>query len=211
MNPEKTKSQLDHENSRSFRGKGKIFTVYFRRKREGRTYYKKRFKLLKSNKYRFAVRKSLSSIQVSIIEYNPKGDNVIFTINSNSLKKLGWKGDNSNVPSAYLTGLFAGKKAIEKGIKEAISDLGFYNPTKGSKIYAAIAGAIDAGLQIPFDREVMPQQDRISGESISKYAQILKSNKEKYEKQFSNYIKRGLNPEDILNHFNEIKGKIHGK
>ena len=190
--------------------KGKIFTVPFRRKRQGRTYYKKRLRILQSNKYRLVVRKSLKNIQASVIWYDGKGDKVVLTINSNALRKLGWKGDSGNIPCAYLVGLLAGKKAIEKGINDAILDLGFNNSVKGSRLYAALAGAVDAGLKIPLRSEVLPSKERISGEHIAKYAHILKNNKQKYEAQFSNYIKGSLNPEDIVNHFNEIKGKING-
>ncbi len=190
--------------------KGKIFTVLFRRKRQGRTYYKKRLKILLANRYRIVVRKSLRNLQASIIRYDAKGDNVLFAISSKTLSKYGWKGDNGNLPSAYLVGLIAGKKAIEKGIKDAVLDLGFNNSVKGSRLYAALAGAIDAGLKIPFNPEILPAKERISGDHIAKYAQILKNNKLNYEKQFSDYIKRGLDPEDIVKHFNEIKGKING-
>lgn len=190
--------------------KGNIFTVPFRRKREGRTHYKKRLKILLSTKYRFVVRKSLKNLQASIVEYTDNGDKVLFTVNSKSLTKLGWKGDNGNLPSAYLTGLLAGRKAIEKGISEAVLDLGFNKSVKGSRFYATLAGALDAGLKIPFDQGALPSKERIIGEHIVKYANILKNNKSRYEQHFSNYLKRGLNPEDMANHFNEIKVKIHG-
>jgi len=190
--------------------KGNVFTVPFRRKRQGRTYYRKRLKILMSNKSRFVVRGSLKNFQASIIEYSAKGDKVLFTIDSKALTKLGWKGDNGNLPSAYLIGAIAGKKALENGIKDAVLDLGFNNSTKGSRLYAALAGAVDAGLKIPFNPEVLPSKDRISGEHIAKYAQQLESNESRYKRQFSNYIKKGLNPVDIVKHFNEIKVKIHG-
>ena len=190
--------------------KGKTYNVPFRRNRQGRTYYKKRLKVLLSNKFRFVVRKSLKDLQASLIEYNPQGDKVLFTINSKTLSKFGWKGDNGNLPSAYLIGLLAGKKAIEKGIKEAIFDLGFNNSIKGSRLYAALAGAIDSGLKIPFNPEILPTKERITGEHIVKYSQSLKDDKSRYEKQFSNYLKRGLNPNDIVKHFNDVKGKING-
>ena len=188
--------------------KGKVFTVPFRRKREGRTHYRKRLKILSSGKFRFVVRKSLKNLQVSIIKYDVKGDKVLFTVNSNILSKLGWKGDNGNLPSAYLTGMLAGKKAFDMGVNNAILDLGFNKPTKGSRLYAALAGALDAGLKIPFNPEILLSKDRISGEHIAKYAQALKDNSSKYKKQFSNYQERGLNPEDIVNHFNEIKNSL---
>lgn len=188
--------------------KGKIFTVPFRRKREGKTYYKRRMKILMSNKYRFVARKSLRNMQASVIEFNPKGDKVVVTVNSKSLPKLGWKGDNGNLSSAYLIGFSAGKKAQEKGIKEAVFDLGFNNSVRGSRIYAALAGAIDSGLRIPHEPGILPPKERISGSHIAAYAQQLKGDKIKYARQFSNYLKRGLVPEDIVKHFNEIKNKL---
>ena len=182
----------------------------FRRKREGKTHYKMRLKILISNKFRLVVRKSLNSTKASIVQYNAKGDKVLFTIDSKTLGKLGWKGNTGNLPSAYLTGVIAGKKAIKEGVNEAILDIGLNNSTKGSRLYAALAGAIDAGMKIPLNTEVLPSKERISGEHISKYAQSIKNDKSKYEKQFHDYIKKELNPEDIVKHFNEIKGKING-
>ena len=188
----------------------KIFTVPFRRKRQGRTYYKKRLKILMSDKYRFVVRRSLRNFEASVIKYEPKGDKIILTVNSKVLGKYGWKADSGNLPSAYLIGFIAGKKSIDKGVKEAILDIGFNNSIKGSRLYAAVAGALDAGLNIPFDLEMLPPKERITGEHIAKYAQLLKSDKAKYQKHFSDYIKKGLNPEDIVKHFNEVKVKING-
>ena len=202
--------KMEINSSKSSRGKGRTFSVPFRRERQGRTYYKKRLKILVSNKFRFVVRKSLKNLQASIIEYSPKGDKVILTINSKILSKFGWKGDSGNLSSAYLVGVIAGKKALEKGVKEAILDLGLSNSTKGSRLYAALAGAVDSGLKIPFDPAVVPPKERISGEHIAKYAGLLKGDKSKYDKQFSDYLKRGLNPEDVVTHFNQTKEKLNG-
>mgnify|MGYP001609893754 CR=1 FL=1 len=189
---------------------GKIYTVPFRRKRQGRTNYRKRLKLLVSNRFRFVVRKSLKNFQVAVVEYSPKGDRVLLAVSSNTLAKLGWNYGGGNLPSAYLTGFLAGKKAIEKGVKELILDIGFNNSSKGSGLYAVLAGAADAGLKIPFDKEMLPQKERLSGEHIAKYAQALKNEDQRYKKQFSEYIKKGLNPEGITANFNSVKGKMHG-
>lgn len=188
--------------------KQSIQNIPYRRKRQGRTHYKKRIKTLLSNKPRFVVRKSLSNLHVSLIEYSPKGDKVILTVNSKALSKLGWKADSGNLPSAYLVGFMAAKQAQSKGIKEAVLDIGFNNSVKGSRIYATLAGALDAGLAIPADREILPAKERLSGEHIAKYASSMKTDKAKYEKYFSSYLKKGLSPENMVSHFNEIKGKI---
>ena len=37
---------------------------------------------------------------------------------------------------------------------------------------------------------------------------LLETNPEKYERQFSGYIKRGLRPEDLPTHFDEVREKI---
>ena len=52
-------------------------SLSFKRKREGKTHYKKRLKILLSNKFRLVVRKSLNGIKASIVKYDPKGDKVI--------------------------------------------------------------------------------------------------------------------------------------
>ena len=210
MKSGKIDSVSEPENTRRFRGKGKVYTIPYRRKRQGRTYYKKRLKILLSRKHRFVVRKSLKNFYASVVEYSPNGDKVLLTASSKSLSGFGWKGNTGNLSSAYLIGLVAGKKALEKGIKEAIFDIGFNNSVKGSRLYAALAGAIDSGLKIPFNPEVLPAKERIAGEHIVKHAQLLKNNKQNYEKQFSDYIKRGLAPEDAVKHFNEVKGRLHG-
>lgn len=186
------------------------YNLQFKRKREGRTFQKRRIRLLMSNKPRFVVRKSLKGLQVSVIEYSAKGDKVLLTINSSALNKLGWKADKGNVPSGYLIGLLAGKKALERGVKEATLDIGHSAPTKGSRMYAALAGAIDSGLKIPHDAGILPTKERISGEHMANYAQMLKNDQQRYERHFSNYIKKGINPADIVKHFNEVKGKING-
>ena len=190
--------------------KGNIFTVPFRRKREGRTHYKKRLKLLLHDGHRLVVRKSLNNIQVSIVDYSAKGDKILFTVDSKALAKLGWKGASGNLPSAYLIGMLAGKKAIDRGIKEAILDIGISDSVNGSRLYAALAGAVDAGLLVPHDPTALPSKERVSGEHIAKYAESIKGDAPKYGFQFSNYLKKGLAPESIQNHFNEIKGKING-
>ena len=133
----------------------------YKRKSEGRTDYKKRLILLKSEKPRLVIRRSLNNILVQIIEYMPDGDKVITSANSSSLSKLGWKGHRGNLSSAYLTGLICGLKAKSKNIKEAVLDLGLRVSIKGSAQYAGLKGVLDAQIKIPHSNEVLPSMERI--------------------------------------------------
>tara|TARA_Y100000310_G_scaffold167856_1_gene167796 strand:- start:9256 stop:9813 length:558 start_codon:yes stop_codon:yes gene_type:complete len=179
-----------------------------RRKRQCSTDYKKRLKLLKSGSHRLVVRASLKGIIVSLNKYNHEGDVIEVNVSSNNLSKFGWKSDKGNVPSAYLTGYLAGKIAASKKIQKAILDVGLKGSVKGSRIYAAVAGAIDGGLEIPQSEEMFPDKERINGSHISKYAEQIKSDKEKYELQFGKYLKNNLDPTQLTKHFEEVKTKI---
>ena len=129
--------------------KGNIYTVYFRRKRKGFTNYRRRLKILTSNKPRLVVRKSLKNIQADIVEYNKKGDIVKVAYHSSGLKKLGWNYGTGNLPAAYLVGFMLGAMAKAANVNEAVFDIGLNKPVKGSRIYAVLAGALDVGLKVP--------------------------------------------------------------
>ena len=185
-------------------------TVPYRRKRKGLTNYKKRLKLLLSNRPRLVVRRSLKNIGAQIIEYNKQGDKVLVAANSQQLEKFGWKASKGNLPSAYLVGLLVGKLAKEKGIKEVILDIGFNESVKGSGIYSLVKGVIDSGVNVPHNEEVFPDMKRISGEHIEKYASLLKKDQEAYNKIFSSYLKNNVDPISIRKYFEETKNKILG-
>ena len=183
-----------------------------RRRREQRTDYKQRLRLLKSRKPRFVVRSAGNSIVCQIVLHDSKGDRTIASATSLELKKHGWKGHTGNLPAAYLTGFLCGQKAKKHKVKEAILDMGLHISVKGSRIYACLKGAIDSGLEIPHSTNILPPEDRINGGHISNYANLLKKeNPEKYGKHFSQYIKGSLQPEDLARHFEEIKAKLAGK
>lgn len=147
----------------------KTRNVPYRRKREGKTDYRKRLKLLLSHKPRLVIRKSLDNVIAQIVEYGEKGDKVVVSAHSNELKKLGWKFGKGNVPAAYLTGLLAGVKAKKKKVTEAVLDLGLQASVKGSRIYACLKGVLDAGINIPHDKGILPSDDRVLGKHIADY------------------------------------------
>lgn len=175
--------------------------INYRRKRNGKTNYKKRLKLLLSKKTRLVIRKSINNISLQIIDYVEKGDRVIISTNSAELKKLGWKANTGNIPAAYLTGFLLAKKVKDKKINEVIVDMGLYTPTKGSRLFAALKGAIDNGLNTPYSKDMFPNEESIKGAKIDDY---LKNSK-KEGVQFSRYSKNKI---DILKQFEEVKKKI---
>ena len=159
-----------------------IYKMPFKRRREGKTDYNKRLKLLSSKRLRLVVRKSLKYIRIQIVDFDVKGDKTLLSVNSKQLKKHGWNFAADNLPAAYLTGLMMGKLAKEKKIPEAILDSGLYPSTKGSKVYAAVKGAIDGGLNVPVTEDILPPEERISGKHIASYKEKMKNLPEEFEK-----------------------------
>lgn len=158
------------------------YRMPFRRRREGKTDYRRRLALLQSGKHRLVVRRSLKYITAQIVEYAAAGDRTAASANSKELRALGWQFACDNIPAAYLTGLLIAKKAEEKKIAEAVLDAGLAVSTKGSRIYAAVKGAIDAGLQIPAGDEILPSEERITGKHIAEQSAKFKELPEQFEK-----------------------------
>ena len=183
---------------------GPGYNVTFRRRRNNLTNYKKRLALLKSGIPRLVVRKSNKGISAQVILFE-EGDKTEIVAYSKELEKYGWT-VHSNLPTAYLTGFLCSKKAQKKGIKKAVLDMGLIKPTKASVPFAALKGAIDAGLEVPHDPEVF-DDGRFSGKHIADYAAKIKDT-ERYKKQFSEYIKTGLVPESIVELFGSVKSKL---
>lgn len=185
-----------------------IVNIDYRRKREGKTNYKKRLRYLLSGRERIVVRHGLSSTTCQLVAYSENGDMVIFTTSSQEIKKLGYRGHTGNIPCAYLTGLLHGRKMIAKKVSSAIIDLGFHPSIRANRSYACIAGILDAGIKINVSADMLPSKERLSGKDIAAYARALKGKPEEYNKRFSRYLKNSLNPEDLPGHFEDIKSKI---
>jgi large subunit ribosomal protein L18 len=143
---------------------GPRYHVAYRRRREGKTDYKRRLALLKSRTPRAVVRKSLSGTTVQIVEFSPEGDRVLAQASYNDLRKMGWEFSVKDTTATYLTGLLAGKRAVSADISEAVLDIGLNEPVKGSKVFTALKGLLDAGMEIPHGEEIFPADERISGE-----------------------------------------------
>ncbi|MEM0445513.1 MAG: 50S ribosomal protein L18 [Nitrososphaerota archaeon] len=175
-----------------------------RRALSGHTNYRKRLKLVKSGKPRLVVRRSNKYLTVQLVESRRGGDYTAVTVTTKMLSKYGWQGGGKNIPAAYLAGLLAGKKATSKGYGEAIVDLGMHAPHPGSRLFAAVRGALDAGLKITSDKEMLPSEDRIAGKHVSDYYNASKESGE-------SFVFSALPPailENLPQHVEEVKQKI---
>ena len=176
---------------------GPRYNVELRRRREGLTDYRQRLRLLKSGQPRLVVRVSNKHIRAHVERVGATGDETVAHATSGDLTELGWEAPTSNLPAAYLTGLLAGKRAIEAGVETAVLDIGLHSPTPGSKVFAVQEGAIDAGLDIPHNDAVLPEWERNRGEHIAAYAEGLDDD-----------YGAGFDPRELPAHFDELRELI---
>ena len=139
-----------------------------RRRTEFKTNYNKRLKLLKGNSPRLIIRKTNRYVTLEIIESKNAQDRVVYSASTKELLKLGWpkekEGSLKSLTAAYLGGLLIGKKA-QKLKERVIVDTGLIPNTKGSRIYSALKGVSDAGIQVKYDEKVIPKMERIEGKA----------------------------------------------
>jgi len=189
--------------------KNSRYCVPFRRRREGKTDYKARKAFLLSGKPRLVARCSINNVIAQIVVARPNGDEVVVSAQSREVaRKYGWKAPRGNLPAAYLTGFLCGLKDSAQGIKEAILDVGLYRPSKGARIFGVLRGVLDAEVDVPHSEEKLPDEKRVEGEHIAKYADSLASKPEEYQLRFSNYLKGKTSPEILPKHVAEVKERM---
>ena len=145
---------------------GPRYKVAFRRRRECRTDYYARRRLLRSHEARAVVRRSNKNITIQFAEFGMEGDKIMASATTNELVKMGWEYSCSSIPAAYLVGYLAGKNALKAGIEYAVLDIGMQNPKYGGVLFAVAKGMLDAGLEVPCGEDVLPAEDRIYGKHI---------------------------------------------
>jgi large subunit ribosomal protein L18 len=148
-------------------------------------------------------------MNVQVVDATPTGDKVIASANSQELQTYGWQAPCGNVPSAYLTGLLCGVRAVTNNVRKAVADIGLNQPTKGARVFASLRGIIDAGVDVPHDPTKLPDENRMTGQHIAAYAkQLSTANTELYQEAFSQYLQAKLPPETLPAHFAATKEKI---
>jgi len=246
------------KNKQYFQG----YQTKFRRRREGKTDYRQRHKLItqdknkyKSPKYRLVVRFSNKYVLVQVIYAEIDGDKVLCSAHSRELLAHGLPAGLKNYAASYATGLLLARRLLKQlGLDEVYSgaeditgdvvktdvngrvyyvsevddekrpfrcllDVGIKNTTTGARVFGAMKGASDGGLDIPHNNKRFPgyikdtktfeaegHVARIMGEHVSEYMQEMQDDDdEKYQKHFSKYIEAGIEGGDI----EETITKVH--
>ncbi|AAT43244.1 50S ribosomal protein L18 [Picrophilus oshimae] len=142
-----------------------------KRRREGVTDYRKRYRLVISRETRAVIRQTRKGLIIQLVDYVPEGDHVLVTVTNKTLKKA-LNIDGNNIQMYYLAGYMAAKKGISLGISGAVVDTGRAIFRKGGRIAAAIKGLIDGGLEINADEDIFPDESRLNGEHLKQRLDI---------------------------------------
>ncbi len=187
--------------------KGPLYKVAFRRRRENRTDYRKRFGQIKAEAPRLVVRASNKGVLAQFVSFAQEGDKTLAQARGPELDAMGWLAQ-ANAPTAYLVGYLAGSRAKKGGIKAFHTDIGLSTPSKGRILFAAAYGARDAGLAAELGEELIDAK-RMSGEHIAAYAKELKaSNPAKFGKLFSRYAAKNIDVTALPALFEKTKARI---
>ncbi len=177
---------------------GPRYQVPFRRRREGKTNYHKRLGLLRSERPRMVVRKGGNNTILQLVGHSETGDITLVSATALELKKFGYKGSTGNTPAAYLAGVLFGVRALRAGFTDGVLDLGLNASSEGSRVYAALKGALESGFEIPHDEGPLPSPERLNGEHIAAYSRENAA-------KFSRY---GTDPTQLTEHVHTVKQSI---
>jgi len=234
----------------------KRFQVKFRRRREGKTdyYARKRLVIQDKNKYntpkyRMIVRSSNQDICCQIAYARLEGDRIVAAAYSHELPRYGVKVGLTNYAAAYCTGLLLARRVLQKmnldkayegnldvngehcmvednedgpGAFRACLDVGLARTTTGAKVFGAMKGAADGGLDIPHSEKRFPGYDKeesqfsadvhrahIFGQHVADYMRHLKDeDDDSFKRQFSRFIKNGVSADSMEDMYKKAHAAI---
>jgi len=221
------------------------FQVKYRRRREAKTDYYARKRLItqdknkyKTPKYRLVVRISNRDVITQIISADLTHDVCLASAYSHELVRYGIKLGLTNYAACYATGLLLARRvntkfnlkyegntnvngddynveADEEGAApfKALLDVGLARTTSGARVFGALKGACDGGLDIPHNDHRFPGSKREGGEwqtspethrkyifglHVAAYMkQLEEENEELFNRQFKRYIDAGVKHDQI--------------
>lgn len=189
-------------------------------------------------KYRLIVRLSNRDITCQVGYSRIEGDKIVCAAYSHELPNYGIKAGLTNYAAAYCTGLLLARRLLQKlgldtlyqgqtevngeeynvealdngpGAFRCYLDIGLNRTTTGARIFGAMKGAVDGGLNIPHSTKRFPGYDaesknfnaevhraHIMGKHVADYMKLLEEEDvEAFKRQFSQYIKLGINADQI--------------
>jgi len=228
----------------------KRFQVKYKRRREGKTDYYARKRLVTQDKnkfgtpkYRFVVRFTNKDIICQVVSSKIKGDICHAAAYAHELPRYGLKVGLTNYSAAYCVGLLCARRLLTKygladkfeGTEEvtaefedcfvhaedddedgpsafrALLDVGLKRTTLGSKIFSAMKGAFDGGLEIPHNEkkfygydpdekeyDAESNKERILGGHVSAYMESMQEEEpEEYEEKFKKYIAADVSADNM--------------
>ncbi|KAJ8774775.1 hypothetical protein K2173_017221 [Erythroxylum novogranatense] len=232
----------------------KRFQVKYKRRRDGKTDYRARIRLINQDKnkyntpkYRFVVRFSNKDIVAQIVSATIAGDLVLAAAYAHELPRYGLEVGLTNYAAAYCTGLLLARRVLkmlemdneyqgnveatgedfsveptERRPFRALLDVGLIRTTTGNRVFGALKGALDGGLDIPhsdkrfagfskdgkqLDAEV--HRKYIYGGHVAAYMRtLIEDEPEKYQLHFSEYIKREIEPDGMEALYKKVHAAI---
>jgi len=225
----------------------KRFQVKFRRRRECKTDYYARKRLIiqdknkyQTPKYRLVVRITNKDVICQIFAADLTHDVCIAAAYSHELPRYGIKFGLTNYAAAYGVGLLLARRVNQKfkldyeGSTDitgevfnveanaegpnpfrAMLDVGLARTTTGARIFGALKGATDGGLDVPHNERRFPGSKRdpdsgewsfdpevhkkhIFGGHVAEYMEKLKGEDDsRYKTQFSRFIAAKVGPKDL--------------
>lgn len=234
----------------------KRYQVKYRRRREGKTDYYARKRLITQDKnkyntpkFRLVVRITNTNVVCQIVSAKIEGDVTLCAAYSSELPRYGVKNGLKNYASAYCVGLLLARRVLTKlnladkyeGNTEidgddynveslddgprpfrCFLDIGLTRTTTGNRVFAAMKGAADGGLDIPHsetrfvgydsegsDLNAKQLRSYIFGAHVSNYMRyLMEEDDDRYKRQFSQYIKEGVGPDEIEGIYKAAHQKI---
>merc|ERR1712062_964059 len=188
-------------------------------------------------KYRMTVRFTNKDIICQVAYARLEGDHIICSAYAHELPRYGVKVGLTNYASAYCTGLLLARRLLTKlnlheayegqtsvdgdeyhiesaddgpGAFRCYLDTGLQRTSTGAKVFGAMKGAADGGLDIPHSTRRFPGYDdeagefsaevhrnHIFGQNVAEYMDQLQEDEEAFKRQFSGYIKNGITSDKV--------------
>jgi len=201
-----------------------------------------------SPKYRFVVRFTNKDIICQIIYATLAGDKTVCAAYAHELPKYGLEFGLTNYAAAYCTGLLLARRVLTKfGLDEtyegkteldgedyhvepegdarpfrALLDVGLKRTSTGAKVFGALKGAVDGGLDIPHNEKRYAGYDKdsksldpemhmgyITGQHVCDHAESMEEEEpEKYAAHFSKMIDAGIEAADLEDLYPQVHEKI---